>query len=90
MSQSPSSSSPPLGSPEAAELLRRPAELRRLLQSPETRRLIALLQRQGNLDAAARQAKAGDPSALQSMLSGLSDSPEGAQALGQMQQQLDR
>ena len=78
------------GPAEGADLLRQPAELRRLLQSPETRRLIDLLRQRGNLDAAARAAKGGDPAALKGMLSGLQESPEGAAALEQLERQLKR
>lgn len=74
--------------PEAARLLANPAALKGLLQSPETRRLMELLGQQGDLSAAARKAKAGDTQELQAMLSRLGSSPEGSQALNQMEQRL--
>lgn len=82
--------SSPLNSPEASALLRNPTALKQLLQSPETRRLIALLQKQGNLQSAAQQAKKGDARALQAMLSELQSSPEGGDALAQMAQKLQK
>lgn len=80
--------SDPMESPDAAALLKNPAALKGLLQSPETLRLMALLQRQGNLQSAAQKAKAGDTQELQAMLSRLQSSPEGGDALAKMEEKL--
>ena len=78
----------PMERPDAAALLKDPAALKGLLQSPETLRLMALLQRQGNLQSAAQKAKAGDTQELQAMLSRLQSSPEGGDALTKMEEKL--
>ena len=78
----------PLNSPEAKALLRDPTALRTLIQSDQAKQLIALLQRQGNLNDAARQAKNGDMRALQQMLNQVSAAPEGQQAISQIQKRI--
>lgn len=83
-----SSQPSPLEGQEAAALLKDPAALKALLQSPETQRLMSLLRQQGDLQAAAQKAKSGDTRALQTMLSGLQNSPEGGKALAQMEEKL--
>ncbi len=82
----------PLESPEAAALLKDQAALRKLLGSPETRKLIAMLQSQQgkNLQEAAEQAQAGDTSGLKSMLDGILSSPEGAALVGKIGQNLKK
>ncbi|MCD7760732.1 MAG: hypothetical protein LUH16_03015 [Clostridiales bacterium] len=67
-----------------------PSALNALLRSPETKRLISLLQRQGDLQGAADRAKAGDASALQEMLRRLGQSREGGEALNDMEGRLER
>lgn len=80
----------PLEQPEASALFRNPGLLRSLLQSPETRRLIQLLQKQGDLTSAAQQAKQGNPGALQAMLSRLQASQEGEAALTDLENRLNK
>lgn len=80
----------PMNGPEASALLGNPAALKSLLQSPETRRLMELLQKQGNLQSAAEKAKTGDTRDLQAMLSRLQSSPEGGDALARMEQKLQK
>lgn len=84
------SAASPLEGQDAAALLKNPAALKSLLQSPETLRLMELLQRQGNLQSAAQKAKAGDTQDLQAMLSKLQSSPEGGAALSQIEEKLHR
>ena len=62
--------------------------LKALLSSGETRRLIDLLRRQGDLNGAAQRAKDGDTEPLRRMLSQLQSSPEGSQALSAIERQL--
>ncbi|MCD8382562.1 MAG: hypothetical protein LUC30_06555 [Clostridiales bacterium] len=75
---------------EAEELMQNPSALKALIQSPETKRLISLLQQQGDLQGAAKQAKAGDASALQEMLRRLGQSREGGDALTNLEGRLER
>lgn len=82
------SASSPLESQEAAALLQNPAALKGLLQSQETRQLIALLSQQGDLNAAAQQAKQGDVSGLQAMLTRLGQSAQGGKALSDLEERL--
>ena len=78
----------PWSRPEAAALLGNPGALKSLLQAPETRRLIELLQKQGNLQSAAEKAKQGDVGDLQAMLHRLQTSQEGGNALAEMEEKL--
>ncbi|MCQ2442958.1 MAG: hypothetical protein MJ077_07605 [Oscillospiraceae bacterium] len=75
----------PLQSKEAAALLRDPVRLKELLSSPETKKLMGLLsQQKGSLDYAAQQAKKGDFSGLNEMVSQLISTKEGAELAQQM------
>lgn len=80
----------PLDHPSTEALLRNPTALRSLLQSAETKQLISLLQKQGNLNAAAQQAKNGDISSLQTMLSSLSKSAEGGKVLADLEEKINK
>lgn len=80
----------PLNSPEAAALLRDPTALRGLLQSPETKKLISMLRQQGDLSAAAQQAKSGNAGQLQAMLDQLGKSDEGGALLARLEQRLGK
>ena len=80
----------PLDSPEAAALLKDPTAIRSLLRSQETRQLIALLQQQGDLNAAAQQARSGDIRTLQSMLGAVGQSKEGEQVLSSLEKKLKK
>ncbi len=75
---------------EAKELMKDPSALGALLRSPETKRLITLLQQQGDLQSAANRAKAGDASSLQEMLRRLGQSREGGEALNDLEGRLER
>lgn len=80
----------PWNRPEAAALLGNPGALKSLLQAPETRRLMELLQKQGNLQSAAEKAKQGDVGELQAMLHRLQSSQEGGSALAKMEEKLKK
>ncbi|GEM_PF-3266588 len=82
----------PVHSPEAAELLKDPARLKALMQSPETRQLMQLLSsRNGSgLRQAAEQAKKGNSSALSEMLRQVTDSREGADLIGRLQSKMEK
>lgn len=72
-----SSRSNPLNSPDAAALLKDKSALKKLLASPEAKKLMSMLTAQdtGQLKSAAEQAKNGDTSALLSMVNGLMERP---------------
>lgn len=69
--------------PQAAKLLHDPASLQSLLSSPETQRLVALLNKSAgdSLSAATRAAAQGKPDALMGILNQVMSSKEGAQAV---------
>ncbi len=81
-----------MNSPDAAALLKDQAALKTLLSSPETRRLMSALTKQNGaqLTAAAKQAKAGDTSALSAMVSNLAATQEGSRLLNQLEQSLKK
>ncbi len=81
-----------LESPEAVSLMQDAAALKELLGSPETRQLLSLLSAQNGaaLQEAAQQAKGGDARGLSAMLTNLSSTKDGAAALAQMEQKLNR
>ena len=83
-----SSRSNPLNSPDAASLLKDKSALKKLLASPEAKKLMSMLTAQdtGQLKSAAEQAKNGDTSALLSMVNGLMERPGGAQLMQQIEQ----
>lgn len=63
-----------------AELMKNREALARLAQSSDAQRLMALLKRQGGgVQEAARQAAAGDPGQLMTMMNQLMHSKEGAE-----------
>lgn len=68
--------------PQAARLLGDPAALKSLLSSPETQKLVSLLNQAGgeSLKSAAQAAAKGKPDALMGILNQVMGSPEGAQA----------
>lgn len=68
--------------PKAAQLLGDPAALQSLLSSPETQRLVSLLNQAGgsSLKSAAQAAAKGKPDALMGLLNQVMGSPEGAKA----------
>ena len=69
--------------PQAAQLLGDPAGLKALLSSPETQKLMTLLNQSAGdgLQAAAQAAAKGKPDALMGLLNQVMGSPEGAQAV---------
>lgn len=69
--------------PQAAKLLGDPAALQSLLSSPETQKLVALLNQSsgGSLQAAAQAAAKGKPDALMGLLNQVMGSQEGARAV---------
>ncbi len=68
--------------PKAAQLLGDPAALQSLLSSPETQKLVSLLNQAGGsgLKTAAQAAAKGKPDALMGILNQVMGSPEGAKA----------
>ena len=73
--------------PEAAAFLGNPAALAALLRSPETQKLVRLLEETGGnqLQQAAGQAVLGDTTALKRVVDRLMDSKDGAQAVEALQ-----
>lgn len=67
-----------LHTPQAEKLLRDKAALEQLLRSPDTQALLAMLEHQGGLQAAAEAAMQGDPTKLQSMVGQVMGDPTGA------------
>ena len=67
--------------PQAAHLLKDKAAVERLTQSPDTKALTEMLNRNGGLKAAAEAAMKGDASQLQGLLSQLMRDPEGARVV---------
>ena len=69
--------------PQAAKLLGDPAALKSLLSSPETQRLMTLLNQSAGtgLQSAAQAAAKGKPEALMGLLNQVMGNPEGAQAV---------
>lgn len=69
--------------PQAAQLLNNPEGLKALLSSPETQRLMTLLNQsaKGGLQTAAQAAAKGKPEALMGILNQVMQSKEGAQAV---------
>ena len=67
-----------LHTPQAEKLLRDRAALEQLLRSPDTRTLMAMLERQGGLQAAAEAAMRGDPAKLQRMVGQVMGDPAGS------------
>lgn len=80
----------PLELPQAKALLKDPTVLRTLLQSPQARQLIGLLQQQGDLNDAAKRARGGDTAALQDMLRRVGETQQGSQVLSQLEGKLPR
>lgn len=72
--------------PRAAQLLRDPAALKSLLSSPETQKLMALLNQNagGGLQSAAQAAAQGKPDALMGLLNRVMGSKEGARAVEEL------
>lgn len=68
--------------PQAAKLLGDPAALTSLLSSPETQKLVSLLNKAGGdgLKSATQAAAMGKPDALMGILNQVMGSPEGAKA----------
>lgn len=73
--------------PQAAKLLGDPAALKALLSSPETQKLMSLLnQKAGSgLQAAAQAAAKGKPEELMGLLNQVMGTPEGASAMEGLQ-----
>ena len=71
-----------LHTPQAEKLLRDRAALEQLLRSPDTRTLMAMLERQGGLQAAAEAALRGDPAQLQRMVGQVMGDPATPPDLG--------
>lgn len=78
--------------PKAAELLKNKDALRSLLGSPETRRLMDLLNQNagGGLQNAAQAAAKGKPQELMDLLGRVMKSKEGAQAVEGLQKKAEK
>ena len=76
------------GDPKAAQLLQNKELLKRLLDSPDTKKLMQLLSQKGgeSLKSAAGAAVKGDASQLQRMVEQVMESREGAQVIGRIRQ----
>ncbi len=77
--------------PKAAKLLGDSAALKALLASPETQKLVELLNRGGKdaLSSAAKDAAKGKPDALMGILNQVMSSPEGAKAAQDFQKKAE-
>lgn len=75
-----------LDTPQAAKLLKDKAAMERLLRSPDTQALMAMLERQGGLQAAAQAAMKGDPTQLQSLVNRLTQDPAAADVVERLSQ----
>ena len=80
----------PFHHPDAAQFMKDPEAVKKLLGSAEARRIIAMLSRQGDLAGAAQQAKAGSTGQLMHMLGRLQQDPEGAKALKDLEGKLGK
>lgn len=78
--------------PQAAQILGDPASLKSLLSSPETQKLVSLLNQAGGdgLKAAAQAAAKGKPDALMGILNQVMGSPEGAKAAQDFQKKTQK
>ncbi len=72
-----------LKSPQAAQLLKNKDQVMKMMNSPDARKLMELLQQNGGagLQGAADAALKGDPSKLMGMVQQLMHSPEGAKTV---------
>lgn len=72
--------------PKAAELLKNKALIKTIMDSPDTKRLMELLNQNagGGLKHAASAAAQGDTEALTSLLGKVMKSPEGAEVVGRI------
>ncbi|MDD5937580.1 MAG: hypothetical protein PUC36_00995 [Clostridiales bacterium] len=78
--------------PQAARLLNDPAALKSLLSSPETQKLMALLNQSagGSLQGAAQAAAKGRPEALIGILNQVMQSREGASAVENLKKKAEK
>ncbi len=70
-------------SPQAAKLLKNKDQVMGLMNSPDAKRLMSMLQQNNGagLQGAAEAAMKGDPSKLMGMVQNLMNSPEGAKTV---------
>lgn len=92
MNNQPSHPGDLLQGPQAAALLKNREAIRRMAQSPETQKLLQMLNRQsgGGLKEAAQQAGRGNPKALMDMVDQLVKDKEGAQLVEQLKETLPK
>ena len=78
--------------PKAAQPLGDPTALKSILSSPETQKLVSLLNQAGGdgLQAAAKEAAKGKPDALMGILNRVMGSPEGAKAAAAFQKKTEK
>lgn len=72
---------------QAAQQWKEKDSVRQLLQSEDTKRMVEMLGRQGEVHGAARAAAAGDPSELMNMMQRLVSTKEGAQLVERITKQ---
>ncbi|MBQ9974174.1 MAG: hypothetical protein IJP02_04360 [Oscillospiraceae bacterium] len=75
---------------QALKLLKDKQGLRQLLESPDTRRMMELLEAQGGVQQAARAAAAGDTAQLMNMMNKLMAGAEGARVVERITKQADQ
>lgn len=77
---------------QVQDLLQNQAALRQTLNHPETQKVLRQLQKKdtSQLQAAARAAMAGDPSALSGILQDLSRNPDAAKAMEELNRKLSK
>lgn len=69
------------------EAMKNKGAVQQLLQSEDTKRMMALLEQQGSVQTAAKSAAAGDTSQIMSMMQQLMSTSEGAQLVERITQQ---
>ena len=79
-------------SPEAKQLLENQEAIKKVLSSPDTKKLLQQLQKKdsGKLQAAAQSALQGDSAALSNLVRELSGNPEAARAMEHLNQRLTK
>lgn len=79
-------------SPEAKQLLENQEAIKKVLSSPDTKKLLQQLQKKdaGKLQAAAKSALQGDSAALSNLVRELSGNPEAARAMEQLNQRFTK
>ncbi|MGI5963225.1 MAG: hypothetical protein ACOX7N_05825 [Lawsonibacter sp.] len=72
---------------DMAGLIKNKSALAGLANTEDARKLMAMLERQGGVQAAAKAAAVGDPSQLMAMMGQLMNSKEGAELVSRIEEQ---